>query len=363
MSPHGLLIVMPLFNDWSACDHLLTLVDAALTEHGIAGAVVVVDDGSTVSMPEHFAEHSYRALSRVEVLRLRRNLGHQRAICTGLAHVERSMANDWEAVVLMDSDGEDDPRDIPRLLEKYHSEGGKKIVFAQRTRRSESWGFRAGYAVFRLLHRLLTAHGVQVGNFSIIPPARLRSLVVSPELWNHYAAAVRVCRLPQCSVPTARGKRLAGEGRMSFVSLVIHGLSAISIFSDVVGVRLLLAALFVVAATALGVGTVVAIKLLTTGLAIPGWATSTVGLLLVILLQAIALSVIFSFIILAGRNGATFLPTRDCGILVDRLDTVYSRTLAGASENCVLRASSAVAAVIFHNDETRDVIPPDGVTL
>ena len=112
---------------------------------------------------------------------------------------------------------------------------------------------------------------------------------------------------------------------MSFVNLVIHGLSAISVFSDVVGVRLLLAALFVVVATVLGVGAVVAVKLLTSGLAIPGWATSTIGLLLVILLQAIALSVIFSFIILANRNGATFLPTRDCSILVDRVDTVYAR--------------------------------------
>jgi len=76
------------------------------------------------------------------------------------------------------------------------------------------------------------------------------------------------------------------------------------------------------AVTLVGVGTVVAVRLLTE-LAIPGWATSTVGLLLVILLQAIILSVTFSFIILASRNGATFLPTRDCGILVDRLETVY----------------------------------------
>ncbi len=329
MVQNGLLIVMPLFNDWTACDGLLTSLDEALEEHAIAGAVMIVDDGSGTPMPEQFGQHAYRALSRVDVVRLRRNLGHQRAICTGLSHVERSMANDWEAVVLMDSDGEDDPRDIPRLLEKYRREGGKKIVFAERTQRSESVLFRAGYMLFRLLHRLLTAHSVHVGNFSIIPPSQLRSLVVSPELWNHYAAAVRHCRLPQCSVPTARGKRLAGEGRMSFVNLVIHGLSAISVFSDVVGVRLLLAALFVVVATVLGVGAVVAVKLLTSGLAIPGWATSTIGLLLVILLQAIALSVIFSFIILANRNGATFLPTRDCSILVDRVDTVYARGSAG----------------------------------
>jgi polyisoprenyl-phosphate glycosyltransferase len=322
MPNSNILVLMPVFNDWAACDRLLVAVDGVLAQKSLSAAVLLVDDGSTEPIPQQFAEHDYRAFSRVDVLHLRRNLGHQRAICTGLCYVDGHSDPSYEAVVLMDSDGEDDPGDIPRLLEKYREEGGKKVVFAQRTKRSESFVFRVCYAMFRLLHWLLTSHRVQVGNFSVLPRAQLRSLVVAPELWNHYAAAVRVCRLPQCSVPTARSKRLAGEGRMNFVSLVIHGLSAISVFSDVVGVRLLLAALFLVAATLAGAGTVVALRLLT-NLAIPGWATSTVGLLLVVFLQAIILAVTFSFIILAGRNGATFLPARDCGVLVDRVNTVY----------------------------------------
>jgi len=322
MVKNDLLILMPLFNDWAACDQLLAALDDVLAAKAISAAVLLVDDGSTVPMPHPFGRRAYRAISRLDVLRLRRNLGHQRAICTGLAYIESHLADSCEAVVLMDSDGEDDPRDIARLLERFRQEGGQKIVFAERTERSESLVFRLGYAVFRLLHWLLTSHGVHVGNFSMIPPLQLRSLVVSPELWNHYAATVRVCRLPQCSVPTTRGKRLAGNGRMNFVGLVIHGLSAISVFSDIVGVRLLLLALFLGLATLLGVGAVVGLRLLTS-LAIPGWATSTVGLLLVILLQAIVLSVVFSFIILAGRNGATFLPARDCGILVDRIELVF----------------------------------------
>jgi polyisoprenyl-phosphate glycosyltransferase len=323
MVQNSLLVVMPLFNDWDACDHLLTALDDVFAQKSLTGTVVVVDDGSAVPMPSQFAQHSFRAVRRVDVLRLRRNLGHQRAICTALAYVDHTMASEYEAVVLMDSDGEDDPRDVPRLLERFRQEKGEKIVFAERTERSESMLFRFCYMLFRILHWLLTAHGVHVGNFSMIPPARLRSLVVSPELWNHYAAAVRHCRLPQCAVPTVRGKRYAGEGRMNFVSLVIHGLSAISVFSDVVGVRLLLASMIVAIMTILGVGVVVALRFMT-NLAIAGWATYTAGLLLVILLQAIVLSVIFSFIILAGRHGATFQPARDCGILIDRVDAVYA---------------------------------------
>jgi hypothetical protein len=67
-------------------------------------------------------------------LRLRRNLVHQRTIAIGLAHIGEYEARD---VVVMDSDGEDDPRDVPRLVARMQEERGRS-VFAERTRRSES---------------------------------------------------------------------------------------------------------------------------------------------------------------------------------------------------------------------------------
>ena len=95
------------------------------------------------------------------------------------------------------------------------------------------------YAMFKLLHRVLTGKGVRVGNFSVMPRRRLSSLVVVAEIWNHYAAAVFRSRQPHCMIPTHRSRRLCGSSSMNFVSLVTHGLSAISVYSDVVGVRLL----------------------------------------------------------------------------------------------------------------------------
>ena len=324
MPDNEFLVLMPVFNDWAACDRLLVALDEALAQDGLSAAVLFVDDGSTVSESSDFARRHYVALSRIEILRLRRNLGHQRAICVGLSFIGNHEPANREVVVLMDSDGEDDPRDVPRLLRKFREEGGRKIVFAERTKRSESLVFRFCYATYRLLHQVLTSHDIHAGNFSVMSRTHLRSLVVAPELWNHYASAVRACRLPQSYLSTARGKRLAGERRMNFVGLVIHGLSAISVFSDVVGVRLLLVVLGLAAAAMAGVGVVVVLRFFT-NLAIPGWATSAVGLLLVMLLQAIILSVTFSFIILASRNRATFLPARDCEVLIDRLEAAYPK--------------------------------------
>ena len=183
-----LLILLPVFNDWQALRKLLAALDRELVEGGIGAEVLVVHDGSTEPFEALTIEADYRAIRRVDVLRLRRNLGHQRAIAIGLAFVEAERP-DCRAVVLMDSDGEDAPEDVPRLIAKYEAEGRRKIIFAERTKRSESLVFRVFYVLYRMVHRLLTGNWVRVGNFSVIPRRAARGLVATSELWNHYAAA------------------------------------------------------------------------------------------------------------------------------------------------------------------------------
>src|SRR5438128_9366117 len=68
----------------------------------------------------------------------------------------------------------------------------------------------------------------------------MAALVTMPGLWNHYAAAIFQARLPRQLAPTVRGQRYSGKSKMNFVALVIHGLQAISVFIEVVAVRLLL---------------------------------------------------------------------------------------------------------------------------
>ena len=53
----------------------------------------------------------------------------------------------------MDGDGEDDPADVPRLIERCSALGNTKVVFAERTRRVDSLTFRAFYACYRAAHK------------------------------------------------------------------------------------------------------------------------------------------------------------------------------------------------------------------
>ena len=211
----------------------------------------------------------------------------------------------------MDGDGEDDPADVPRLLERLSRkrEAGPSPL-PSGVKRSESFVFRVFYALFKLLHVLLTGKGVRVGNFSAVPRRRLSSLVVVAEIWNHYAAAIFRSRQPYCMIPTTRARRLCGKSTMNFVSLVTHGLSAISVYSDVVGVRLLVISIILALLTFAGPIGAILVRF-ATNLAIPGWASYTVGILLVLFVQAIMAAFVFSFAILGARHGTTFLPRRD----------------------------------------------------
>jgi hypothetical protein len=125
---------------------------------------------------------------------------------------------------------------------------------------------------------VLTGRRVEVGNFSVLPWSVLERLVGVSEIWNHYAAAVYRARLPVVQIDVPRAARVTGESRMSFVALVTHGLSAISVYGETVGVRMLFLAAGLILLVLLGIAAVVGVRLFTT-LAIPGWATTASGLL------------------------------------------------------------------------------------
>jgi glycosyltransferase involved in cell wall biosynthesis len=295
---------VPVFDDWSCVGKLLSLIDAALSGAAAGAQVILIDDGSTIPVPEDLVTAPLASISEVSVLRLRGNLGHQRAIAIGLYYVHQFLAAD--ATIVMDADGEDQPGDIPALLSCLDRNGRRALVFAARTKRLERRSFRFFYHLYRAVHRVLTGIAVRVGNFSVVPRACLERLMISSDLWNHYAAAAFRSKAPIHTVPLERGRRLNGRSRMNFFGLVIHGLSAISVFADVVSVRLL------VGATFLGlISLLLAAGVLFGRHAMPTWAVIGVGSLAIVFLQAMMLSLVLVLAVISTRSHTSFIPLRD----------------------------------------------------
>lgn len=314
------VVLIPIYNDWTALGLLLRELDRIAAGHR-AMKVIIIDDGSTEEPGSDFLAERFPAISTVVVLRLRRNLGHQRAICVGLVHVFQ--AHPDAVTIIMDGDGEDRPEDIPKLLSRFDSEAGRKIIFAERARRAEGILFKFFYHFYKVLHLALTGIEVRVGNFSVVPYSCLSSLVVISEMWNHYAAAVFSARLPFDTVRLSRGRRLSGSSKMKFVALVTHGLSAISVYSDIVGVRLLTISSLTIVLLVLAIFAISLSHSSHAALSTVGLTIYVIGLLLLLLVQAVALSFMFVFFVLSGRSGTLFLPLRDCPYFIGEVLKVY----------------------------------------
>lgn len=303
--PRGGVVVSPMFNDWDAAHHLLTDLDRAAERCAGSVSVVLVNDGSTDAggfAPEFLA--GLHGLASVEILDLVTNVGHAHALAVGLAYVAREKSGEW--VVVMDCDGEDQPEDVPRLLEALQ-EAPDRVVVAARERRSESLTFRVYYQLYKLLFRLLTGRTIAFGNFCAIPWSVLEKLVFVPDLFNHLAATLVKSRFAIARLPTARGKRYAGHSKMNFVSLIQLGLGAIAVDLERVLVRILLMLAVFISVLVVAMAVVAGIRF-TTDLAIPGWASNVFAALTILLVQSSVVAVLLLFIDLKNRTVSLMVP-------------------------------------------------------
>jgi hypothetical protein len=274
-SPVGLAVVTPVYEDREAARRLLKELAAVA---GGSAHIVVVDDGS-VRLPMSVADLAQAGLEGV-VIRLRRNVGHQRAIAIGLAYVADTLSP--RRIVVMDSDGEDMPQSIPDLQARLDA-GEDDIVVAMRKRRVESLQFQAFYAVYKLLFSLLTGRSISFGNFMIMKPAALARIVAMQEMWIHVAGCVLNSKLRIGQCPLDRGARYAGHSKMNFVGLALHGFKALMVFAEDVLVRVGIACAGVALLSVVGV--VIAIVLKVIGFATPGWFSVALGIMLLVFMQ------------------------------------------------------------------------------
>lgn len=312
--PQHYVIIIPQYNDWEALNLLIQKINADLNPSILQNStLLIVDDCSTRPRDKPFVTFNGK---EIQVLKLYRNLGHQKAIAIGLSYAAEKMIAD--KVVVMDADGEDAPSDINILVDRslQHPD---KIIFAKRNKRTENILFKFFYIIYKLVFKLLTGKVITFGNFSLVPQSRLQNLVRVSEIWNNYPGGVIKSRIPYDSVLTNRANRLAGESKMNFVSLVLHGLSAISVMVDTTAVRILIFSIFMSGLAVLFIFIIIFLKLI--GNATPGWASTLGSTLMILMLQSFLISLFLVFMVLQYRSQQHFIPAVHYRDFVEKVDT------------------------------------------
>ena len=295
-------VITPVYNDFVAFVVLCRDLGMVAAKCRIRLSIIAIDDGSTEAPPA--LDHLEPGIENITVLRLTCNLGHQRAIAVGLATA--ALGCDYDAVIVMDCDGEDRPSDLFALVDA-HRRTQTAVIVARRAKRSESLRFRLFYHLYKGIFAVCTGRRLDFGNFMLIPKPAVVRLSYMPEIWNHLAAAVLRSRVGVERVACDRGRRYSGRSSMNVASLLTHGLSAVSVFSDLVFVRLLMLASMTGGLALLVAVGAVAVRV-TTDIAVPGWASNVVGISAMMLFQALTLSAVACLIMLGNRASAVFIP-------------------------------------------------------
>jgi polyisoprenyl-phosphate glycosyltransferase len=294
----NLVIVTPIYEDVEASSRLFQEIAAQFDGEIF---VVAVDDGS-VKEPLDICILEEAGIDGV-ILKLRRNVGHQRAIAIGLGYFTEN-ARDEQCVAVMDCDGEDLPSSVPYLLEQLKTDE-IDVVVAQRKRRVETFRFKAFYAIYKRIFRLMTGRAISFGNFMALKAGAAKRLVAMQELPIHVAGAVLASKLRTGICPLDRGPRYAGQSKMNFVGLALHGFKGLMVFAEDVLVRVGIACILI--ATLSVSGAIAAVILKVIGFSTPGWFSVALGILMLMFLQTGALALMT--LMLSGILRSGTVPT------------------------------------------------------
>jgi undecaprenyl-phosphate 4-deoxy-4-formamido-L-arabinose transferase len=162
----SLSLVVPVYNEEATIDELYRRTIAALEPTGRTFELIVVDDGSSDGT---FArvEALHDADPRIRGVRFKRNFGQHPAMHAGFLRAR------GDVIVTMDGDLQNEPEDIPRLVEAV--EGGADVASGRRVARHDSWGRTLPSRLINGMLRRFT--GVAISDFGCAFNAYRRSAV------------------------------------------------------------------------------------------------------------------------------------------------------------------------------------------
>ena len=221
-------IVLPTYNDWKSLSILLIQIEKYLKNTKNIYKILIIDDNS--SEKNKYRLNKNKFFKEIKILRLKNNVGSQKAIATGLKFISKYQKKREDKFIIMDSDGEDDPKKIKEIIKFIDKNHKTKIITMNRTIRKESFFFSILYEIHLLLTFFITLKYIRFGNFSFLSRKVINSLTKKKELWLAYSATLNKFFESKESILAPRRKRISGKSKMSYTNLITHSLNIQSVY-------------------------------------------------------------------------------------------------------------------------------------
>ena len=180
------IIVVPVYNDWKSLNKLLLKLDKYLGRgKGIKNEILVINDNSSKKV--NIKKRKFKSIKKIKTIFLKKNLGSQKAIAVGLSYLKTIKENFF--VTVMDSDGEDNPLQVRKML-NVAIKNPNHVITSNRKQREEPLIIIALYKLHLLLTSLFTWKWISFGNFSTFSKKNLNKILSNNSSWYAHSSAI-----------------------------------------------------------------------------------------------------------------------------------------------------------------------------
>ena len=227
-----IIILIPVYNDWQSTSKLLEDINLNVKGLNQEFSVIIVNDASTDK--QSINSTNLENLNSIKIINMKENRGHARCLASGLKHIHETEQYDY--IIPMDGDGEDRPEEIKNFVENINFSPNKAIV-GERVKRTEKLIFKICYKIHKALTYLSTGQSIKFGNYTCLPKSTVEKMINEKATWSSFSGALQKVEKDKVEVPSERGVRYFGPSKMSFLNLIKHSLSIISVFKFNVLIR------------------------------------------------------------------------------------------------------------------------------
>tara|TARA_B100000029_G_scaffold101061_1_gene91363 strand:+ start:212 stop:1084 length:873 start_codon:yes stop_codon:yes gene_type:complete len=218
-------ILIPIYNDWKSAFKLLENIDTQISKLNFEFSVIIVNDGSTEQKPEIFLKLHH--LKSIKIINMKKNKGHGRCNAAGLKYVFEN--EDFDYIIPMDGDGEDRPEEIKEFTDKIKDSPDLPVV-GERIKRSENIIFKFCYEIHKILTLTFTGKSIKFGHFTCLPKLIVQEMLKEKATWNCFSGSLVKITSKKNTISSIRGIRYFDQSKMSFLNLVMHSFSIMSVF-------------------------------------------------------------------------------------------------------------------------------------
>ncbi len=203
-------IIIPIYNDWQSVFKLFEEINNLKIDKNFEISIIVINDASNHDRPNE--------------------------------EINFDNIQSFDYAIPMDGDGEDRPEEIKNFLDQIKDTDSVTVV-GERVKRSESLLFKICYQLHKLVTLTFTGKSIKFGNFTCLPKKTVENMINEKATWNSFSGSLSKVEKNFIKVPSIRGTRYFGPSKMSFLNLIKHSLSIISVFKKTFLIR---SALFII---------------------------------------------------------------------------------------------------------------------